>query len=299
VRTLHRLKAGATVQLNRYKDANCLFILAGDARYNQTDAEKWKRVGREVFKDFPGLLVTTHPTGVNFPWKDWEDEKWLTVLGYQSGHGDDANTLKWIHSGPPAEYGKRKEFTRPLINLEPPYEDHNGYQSRQPHSAYNVRRAVYWSLLAAPVAGVTYGGHGIWSWHSRPGEEPTDHRGSGVAKVWREALSLPGSAQMGHVRKLFESLPWTTLRPDAIAIEQETGKDDPARFVSCARTTDGTTYVLYFPAGATAKVKLNVVGTKDAVRWFNPRTGEWVSDKKTPDLFIPPNDEDWVLVVKP
>ena len=53
-------------ELNRYKDANCLFILAGDARYNQTDAEKWKRVGREVFKDFPGLLVTTHPTGISF-----------------------------------------------------------------------------------------------------------------------------------------------------------------------------------------------------------------------------------------
>ena len=41
---------------------------------------------RAVFQDHPGLLVTTHPTGMNFPWKGWEDEKWLTVLGYQSGH---------------------------------------------------------------------------------------------------------------------------------------------------------------------------------------------------------------------
>jgi hypothetical protein len=286
-------------ELNRYQDAHCLFILAGDARYNQTDAAKWKRIGQEVFKDYPGLLVTTHPTGMNFPWKDWEDERWLTVLGYQSGHGDDANTLQWIHSGPPAEYGRRKQFTRPLINLEPPYEDHVAYQSRQRHTAYTVRRAVYWSLLSAPVAGITYGGHGVWSWQTKPGEEPTAHRGTGVARVWKEALALPGAAQMGHVRKLFESLPWTQLRPDPNAVQQETGSTDPARYVAAARTPDSSTYVFYFPAAATAKIPLPVGSKKDAVRWFNPRTGEWLTDEKTAGRFTPPDAEDWVLVVKP
>src|SRR5262249_9119931 len=162
---------------------NCLYILAGDNRYTPAESEKWKRIGRAVFADFPGQLVTTHPTGMNFPWAGWEDEKWLTVLGYQSGHGDDANTLKWIHSGPPAVDGRRTGAPRPVITLDPPYEGHNGYQSRTPHSAYNVRRAVYWSLLSGPVAGFTYGGHGVWSWHTKPGEQPTDHTGTGVAKV--------------------------------------------------------------------------------------------------------------------
>ena len=179
-------------------------------------------------QDHPGLLVTTHPTGMNFPWKGWEDEKWLTVLGYQSGHGDDANTVKWIHSGPPAEYGKRQQFTRPVINLEPPYEEHVAYQSRKPHSAYSVRRAVYWSLLAAPVAGFTYGGHGVWSWNTKPGEEPTDHAGTGPAKTWKEALNLPGAAQMGYVRKLFESLPWTELRPAAVDGRPGQRQGDPS-----------------------------------------------------------------------
>lgn len=286
-------------ELKRYKDTPCLFILAGDARYNATEAPKWKRIGQAVFKDYPGLLVTTHPTGMNFPWKDWEDERWLTVLGYQSGHGDDAATLKWIHSGPPAEYGRRETFTRPLINLEPPYEGHVAYQSRKPHTASSVRRAVYWSLLSAPVAGVTYGGHGVWSWHTQPGAEPTDHRGSGVAPVWTEALALPGAAQMGHVRKLFEALPWTKLRPDPAAVQQETGTTDPARFVAAARTPDRSTFVFYFPAGATAKIPLEVGSKNDAVRWFNPRTGEWVAGTTTAGRFTPPDTEDWVLVVQP
>jgi hypothetical protein len=284
-------------EVQRYKDAQCLFILAGDARYNQSDAEKWKRIGRAVFKDTPNLLVTTHPTGMNFPWKGWEDEKWLTVLGYQSGHGDDARAMKWIHSGPVAEYGQRREFTRPVINLEPPYEDHNGYQSRKPHSAYNVRRAVYQSLLAAPVAGFTYGGHGVWSWHAKPGAEPTDHAGTGVAKVWKDALALPGAEQMGHARAFFESLPWTGLRPAQEFVAQDSGKDDALKFVSCAATADNSLYVYYFPAGATASVRLHI-GDPKAVRWFNPRTGKW-DDKKPKGLFAPPDEEDWLMVVKP
>jgi hypothetical protein len=281
-------------ELNRYKDANCLFILAGDARYNPAEAERWKKIGREVFKDYPGLLVTTHPTGMNFPWKDWEDEKWLTVLGYQSGHGDDANTVKWIHSGPVAEYAKRKEFTRPVINLEPPYEDHNGYQSHKPHPAYDTRRAVYQSLMAAPVAGFTYGGHGVWSWHSKPGEEPTDHKGTGVAKLWKDALALPGSTQMGYVKKFFESVPWTELRPTQEFVGQETGKDDPMKFVSCAAATKKSVYVYYFPAGSKATIALHIRGVEGSVNWFNPRTGEWKDGG-----LKPPDGEDWAVVVKP
>jgi hypothetical protein len=297
-----QLVALVKYEMARYHAHHCLFVLAGDARYTPPEAEKWKKIGRAVFADFPGQLVTTHPTGMNFPWKDWENEKWLNVLGYQSGHGDDAGTLKWIHSGPPAEYGKRKDAYRPLINLEPPYEDHNGYQSRKPHPAYDVRRAVYWSLLSAPVAGVTYGGHGLWSWHAKPGEEPTDHPGTGVAKVWREALELPGAAQMGHVRKFFESLPWTELRPTPQFVGQESGKTDPAKFVACAYSDKSNTFVYYFPAGARAQILLHIRGLMDNVTWFNPRTGAWGRpEKEMPGrgFLEPPDEEDWAVVVKP
>lgn len=280
-------------EVDRYQKTNSLFILAGDNRYDSAGAEKWKRIGRAIFGDRNGLLVTTHPTGMNFPWKQWEDEKWLNVLGYQSGHGDDEKTVAWIHSGPPAEYGRRPKFTRPLINLEPPYEDHNGYQSKQPHTAESVRRAVYMSLLAAPVAGVTYGGHGVWSWHEKPGQTPTDHPGTGVAKVWKEAIELPGAEQMGYVRKLFESLPWTSLRPAPEAVKQSL--DEPLRFVSAARTTDGSLYVFYFPAGATAELTVAPGKSDDSIRWFNPRNGKWIDHRQ----ITAPDSQDWILVLRP
>jgi hypothetical protein len=90
--------------------------------------------------------------------------------------------------------------------LEPPYEGHLGYQSRIPHSAYHTRRAIYWSLLSVPTAGVTYGSHGVWSWHTAVGQPPTDHPDTGVAKTWREALSFPGSTQMRYLTEFFNSL---------------------------------------------------------------------------------------------
>lgn len=234
-------------ELDRYQAYPALWILAGDNRYTKDEADKWKRIGRAVFAGRPNLLVTTHPTGRNFPWNAWQDEKWLNVLGYQSGHGDDAGTLKWIHSGPPAEDGKAKTFARPIIDLEPCYEGHNGYTTKKPITAAMVRRAVYWGLLVHPVAGVTYGGHGVWSWHTKPGKGPTDHESTGVAKVWREALDLPGAKQMGTVRDVFESVPWTELRPAQELVKTQPGTADPAAFVAAAATPAGDAFVIYLP----------------------------------------------------
>jgi Protein of unknown function (DUF4038)/Putative collagen-binding domain of a collagenase len=281
-------------EVARYKDAHVLWILAGDNQYGKDDAAKWKRIGKAVFGDKPSAPVTTHPTGENFPWKDWEDEKWLTVLGYQSGHGDSEKTLKWMTAGPVTEYGKRKEFTRPVINLEPPYENHNGYASKKPHPELNVRRAVYWSLLSAPVAGFTYGGHGVWSWHTKPGEEPTDHKGSGVAKVWSEAIDLPAAGQMKHVRTVFDSVKWTDLRPAQELVTQLDAKD-PAKFIACAATPDRSQVVIYMPVGG--KVDVGVEQDKPRpVEWINPRTGDVLKGRNV--NLKAPDENDWILVVK-
>lgn len=280
-------------EVERYRSAHVLWILAGDNRYTPADAEKWRRIGRAVFAENPtGAPVTTHPTGQNWPWESWRDEKWLTVLGYQSGHGDSDETWNWLHHGPPAAYGK-KPSGKPVINLEPPYEDHNGYASRKPHPAYHVRRAIYWSLLQAPIAGVTYGGHGVWSWHEKPGQTPTDHPGSGVAKVWRDALQLPGANQMGHLHTLMKNLPWTELRPAPELVSQD--EANAQRFVAVAATPDRKTVVAYFPIGGKATFVTKGVTEGATIRWFNPASGAFQSG----DEVAPPNlEQDWVLIVR-
>lgn len=280
------------LQTERYAKTHVFWILAGDNQYT-TDTERWKKIGRAVFGDKPTQPVTTHPTGENFPWAKWEDEKWLTVLGYQSGHGDSEKSLKWMTEGPVVAYGKRKEFTRPVINLEPPYEMHKGYSTGEMHSAATVRRAIYWSLLTAPVAGFTYGAHGVWSWHTKPGEEPTDHKGTGRAKVWNDAIDLTGADQVKHTRGLFESVEWTKLRPAPELITEQSKA--PADFIACAATKDRSQVVIYVPYKAKLTLSADIDASRPAV-WFNPRTGERVKGKVAKPT--PPDTNDWLLVIK-
>jgi hypothetical protein len=166
------------VRLIRYLEAryganHVVWILTGDSDYEGAVGERWKRIGRAAFGGRDHAPVTTHPIGMHWPWESFRDEQWLDFVTYQSGHGDDTNTLRWIYSGPPSRRWQDAPF-RPFINLEPPYEGHLGYQSRKPHSDYSTRRAIYWSLMNAPTAGVTYGAHGVWSWHTAVGKPPTD-----------------------------------------------------------------------------------------------------------------------------
>ena len=202
----------ARYMVARYGAHHVVWILNGDGRYYGPAAEKWKRIGRAVFDLGGHAPVVQHPGGMQWPHDTFEKEKWIDLIGYQGGHGDDAETWQWLHSGPPARKWK-KYSPRPFLNLEPPYEDHICYQSRRRHDAYNIRRASWWSLLNAPPAGLTYGAHGLWGWEeiARP---PTDHAYTGVAQPWHVAMKLPGAKHMTHMAEFFRALPWTKLTPD-------------------------------------------------------------------------------------
>jgi hypothetical protein len=283
--------------VGRYQAHHVAWILPGDGTYTGEVAERWKRIGRAVFGDREHAPVTLHPGGMQWPYDAFREERWLDYYGYQSGHGDDADTLRWIHSGPPAA-AWRQPPPRPFINLEPPYEGHIAYQSKQLFDAYKVRRACYWSLLNAPPAGLTYGGHGLWSWQTEEGL-PYDHASTGLAKPWHEAIHLQGSTDMKHMAALFTSLPWWQLRPDDTLLAAQPGGDDPARHVSAARTESGDVALLYLPVGGPVTLKPEALPASAQAEWFDPRTGQRTpAQTAAPATFRAPDDQDWVLVLR-
>ena len=284
--------------VSRYQAHDVVWILTGDNAYDGASKERWTRIGRTVFAQMPQHApVTTHPIGMSWPWDGFRAEAWLNFVIYQSGHGDDAKALHWIHSGPPSEHWPEPP-PRPFINIEPPYEGHLGYQSHRPHTDYSVRRAIYWSLLNAPTAGVSYGAHGVWSWQTTVGQTPADHPTTGIAKTWREALSFPGSTQMMYLEEFLSSIPWWRLQPDRNLLIEQPGADDPARYVAASRSQEGDLAVIYLPVGGLVKVKAHLLREGLRAQWFDPRTGKRVlALDKRENEFLAPDARDWVLLL--
>lgn len=289
----------AQYMIARWQGYPSVWILAGDGDYRGEKATRWQRIGRAVFDGITHAPALMHPGGMQWVLQEFADEPWVGIHGYQSGHGDDEAALRWITSGPPARDWS-KGAPRPFINLEPPYENHLAYQSRRPITADAVRRAVYWSLLNAPTAGVSYGGHGVWGWDdgTRP---PVDHDRSGVPLPWREALRMPGAEQMRHVVDTFTAIEFWRLRPRPEVLLDQPGVADPAAFVAVSGSVEGDLFVAYTPKSQSLTFHADALPRDAAATWVDPRTGRrsraTAIDRKTLLRFEPPADGDWLLVI--
>lgn len=281
----------------RYHAHHILWLLGGDGSYD--DTEKWTSIGQTVFGDLEEHApVTLHAQGMSWPFDAYWNQAWMDYAGYQSGHDHNAGAVRWIYDGPANEWWQ-KTPTRPIVNLEPSYEDHRAYSSGDRLSAFDIRRAIYLSLLNAPPVGVSYGAHGIWSWETSR-REPLNHEGSGVATPWREAIDLPGGQDVRHVSDLFTSFDWWTLRPDPQLVEAQPFPEQPTRHVSAASNDAGTLAVVYLPVGATVDLDLNVLSGDVSASWFNPRESGFqeTSAQGPDDQFAAPDENDWVLLLR-
>jgi hypothetical protein len=323
----------AGYQVARWQAHPVLFILNGDGRYGGERAARWRNIGRAVFgggEPQRRPLVALHPGGRQWVGAEFEAEPWLDVLGYQSGHGGDAESWAWLVDGPPARDWPAVP-RQAVVNLEPAYEHHNRMAARRgvagaPGGRFtprDVRRALYWSLLVSPTAGVTYGGHGVWGWDDGTAP-PLAHDATGVPLHRLEALQMPGARQVRHLADAFGALPWWTLFPDRDLVLEQSGFENAlprgydgdgaadaalagvlARVVA-GRSADGRLAVLYLPAGGWVVVDGGRLAPGLAATWIDPREGQ---RRDGPPLPAPaaadgavrleaPDGRDWLLVLR-
>jgi len=280
----------------RYGQYRPVWLFGGDGAYLGEKAERWRELARSVLRS-GHALTTMHPAGMQWVADRFAGESWYGFVGYQSGHGDLADTLRWISAGPPAQAWRRVP-PRPIINLEPCYEEHLSYRSKQRFTAADIRKALYLSLLTTPTAGVTYGHHGIWSWASQR-EIPTDHPNSGEAPPWYEAVESPGAESVQHLAGFFRGLPWWKLQPGGDRFVLNADTDDMLRFVAVSHTPDEPGLVAYFSQGGSVRLQTGDLMSLP-VRWYDPRQGVWHHrghiDSVTRE-FRAPDDQDWLLVI--
>jgi hypothetical protein len=270
------------------------WFLGGDAPYTDQKAARWQRIGRAVFGGVDHAPVTLHPNGMSWWAPDFDAEAWIDYIGYQSGHGDDDATVRWLTEGPPAS-GWQDLRPRPIVNLEPPYEDHIGYQSQQRFGAADVRRRLGWSLLASPTAGVTYGGHGVWGWDDGT-TVPENHPTTGIPKPWQEALHLDGAEQIRHLAALFDTLEWWRLAPAPELVAEQPGGH---RHISASRSADGDLALVYVPEDRTIQLRLDVLQPDVAGTWTSAATGGMVVAELGDGRLQTPAPGDWWLRIAP
>ena len=296
------LPEAEAILLGRYEVARwaaypIVWILAGDGKYFDDYAARWRRIGRAIFGEDnkSHAPVAMHCGGEQWPADELRGEPWIGILGYQSGHGDSDKTLSWMVNGPPAtDWAKEPRLFQ--INLEPAYENHIAYHSKQPLTPALVRMAMYWSLLNAPTAGVSYGGHGVWGWDD--GTVPSmDHPNSGVPLPWQQALTMPAAEQIPYLVDFFTSIPWWTLSPAPQLLAEQPGTQDVRRTILVAANAASNLIVAYTPEGGT--LHLTNIASGLIATWCNPRTGErqaaTAPSAGSDATYVAPDHQDWLL----
>ena len=247
----------------RYGGNHVVWILGGDGRYINEYEQRWKNIGRGVFGEEPPGIVVQHPHGTSWIGKDYTEENWLDVVGYQSSHSNAKGTVNWINKGSMSKDWD-KIPAKPIINLEPNYEE-IGFRI----SATDVRNASYWSLLATPTAGITYGANGIWPWLRSKDEHILNHGNSTGYSPWFESIKLPGSMQIGYLAKFFQKLEWWRLRPAPEILAEQPGDITYNHFIAVSKTTNYDLIVAYLPCQCTVKL-YNPSGISYIGEWFDP-----------------------------
>ncbi len=285
----------------RYKDKPIIWILGGDENIDSDEEHEIISAMAAGLRDGDDgrHLITFHPRGPGLSSPYFHNEDWLDFNMFQSSHAAiDHDT------GLFTEHDYKLTPTKPTLDGEPRYESIVvGFylKGNPPHHRFtddDCRTAAYWSLLAG-ACGHTYGNNNIWQmW------QPDKPRVIEANIPWYEALDHPGAFQMGHVRKLFESKPFTKLVPaqDFILDGPTTG----GAKIRAALANDNSFAFIYSPRGEKFSIDISrISGQSVKETWFDPRYGVsyhiHTADATGFQTYTPPTNgygQDWILILE-
>jgi hypothetical protein len=248
-----------------------VWILGGD-RPPVAAMEIWSAMVRGI-KEGEGAggrhLMSYHPMGEQRSSTWFHQAEWLDFNMLQSGHARRANPNYLM-----IEQDYVLKPPKPCMDGEPCYEDLPvGFTAanQSVFGEHDVRQAAYWAVFAG-AHGHTYGCNSIWQMYTKDVAPLVD-----AHRPWKEALHLPGSFQMRHLRRLIESRPFLSRIPDQSLLT------NPPRPMSdhCRATRDGTqrsadaTYIMaYTPYVSLIGVRTSAIaGKRLRPWWYDPRTG--------------------------
>jgi hypothetical protein len=226
-----------------------IFIISGDTNFETEEAVKYYEAALDIVKrEAPKSLTTMHLMGGL-----WEIPEVFVkspnydFYMYQSGHSKESQHLPYDL----AQKFYNLPVKRPIVNGEPCYEGMGSIRAYEKSGRFNnfdVRRAIWQSLLSGAKAGVTYGAHGIWSWQRE--ERKYKHAAIyGIPYHWSIALHFPGAFDAAFAKWIFEKYDLFDIKPANEKLLNETSE---------IRVSEGKDKVaIYTPFNTEIKLKVD------------------------------------------
>lgn len=292
----HQINANNALQFGQWlgiryiSKTNLVYALGGDV--NPTGYENvYNLMAQGIIAGDGGIhLITFHPGGGGTPASVYfPSAGWLDFSMVQTQHGLDIPDYSYVLN----DYYRTP--IRPTLLAESRYESIIPW----PQTAgvrvddHQVRKSAYSAVLSGSC-GFTYGANGVFQFF-RGGDEYWKPR-----VTWQQALDWPGAVSMTHLKFVMTSVQWWKLVPNTTMITESFGVN--GQRVCSAVALDKTFGLIYFPEYVEIVVTMNVFGGTVNARWFNPRTGEYISGGSFQNSgsvrFLPPSGPDYVLVLK-
>jgi len=271
------------------------WYLAKDRKADTARQKKgWTEIMRRVrTTDSYHNLITIHPT--QFGRDQVEDDSLMDFEMLQTGHSDMDSVPNVIHSVAKAV---AREPRMPVVNSEVNYEGILG------RCWQNVQRLCCYHTLLHGAAGFTYGANGIWQANTDTPYGPSPHGVCWGNTPWREAMRLPGSAQVGHAGRCLSQFPWWELEAHPEWMDGADKVSDP--YAPVATGIPEKLRIFYLPLCWTPPaVRALEPGLKYQAWYFDPCTGkrheigEISGDAdgnwRPP---IPPEAHDWLVALE-
>ncbi|GAE31533.1 apiosidase-like domain-containing protein [Alkalihalobacillus hemicellulosilyticus] len=233
---------------DKFSKYNPIYLVSGDTDFPTQRAIKYYSLAMRTIKQLsPHCLTTLHIRGrlMELP-DELMNSNDLDFYMFQSGHNIQFQSMSYEL----AEEFSNKPIRRPALNSEPCYEQ-MGYSRNQygRFSRFDVRKSAWQSLLSGAEAGITYGAHGIWSWHKK---------GKGFGLVgeafdrpyeWRDAVKFEGAWDYAFMKKVFQLFKIKNLQPLDILLKN-------TEEIRVASSDDEMKILIYVPVNTTVKLNM-------------------------------------------
>lgn len=247
VMTMPQMERYAEFAVKAFAPFKPIYMASGDTDFLAPESVAYYRRGMELIRKFsPDSLISMHLSPSADVPEELVHSDLMDFYMYQSCH-------HFTHLKNPyllAEKFRAISVKRPLVNSEPCYEGHNMGPEHGLCSAFQVRRAVWQSLLSGAKAGITYGAQGVWGWY-RDGKPFLNESFGGRPVPWRRALQFPGAWDMSYMRWIFESHGLVDLEPSSL-VRNATAE------IRLSVSPDGNRFALYAPFNAAYEIGMDL-----------------------------------------